>query len=743
MADDDTLVPANAGEVWTRLKQSVASFVDQWLEGEPPPIEPHVPREPEALRRLTLVELVKVDLEKRSRRREWHKPLDAYLREFPELAEAEGPPCDLIYEEYRVRRQVGEQVTREEYLARFPGRAGELRRLLFTAGPDATTQLFASAASIDEIDVDQRVDDFDLLAKLGKGAFASVFLARQRSLGRMVALKVSSDRGHEPQTLAQMDHPNIVRVYDQRLLAERDLRLLYMQYVPGGTLEDVVNYIRTTPVTWRHGGMLLEVIDRNLTDRGESIPTDSRTRQEIAKFSWPQAICWLGARLATALAYAHGQGILHRDLKPANVLLAADGNPKLADFNISFSSKIAGSTPAAYFGGSLAYMSPEQLEACNPAHDRNPDSLDGRSDVFSLGVLLWELLTGQRPFNDDAMVSYSPQSLFGMVDRRRSGPDKVQVAQLADCPTGLIEVLQKCLAVDPDARYASAAEVARQLDLCLQPQVERMLRPPASSWLWLARRHPLVAVIIAGVIPNAIESGLNIAYNIEEIVRQLHSDEVMRVFNEEMMAINSVAYTLGIAIIMKIAWPVLRAVKQHTVAPKPPGDEERPSRCRTLMLGDCVAWTSAIEWIISGVVFPVWMHVELGDASGMKTHHYVHFLASQFLCGTMAATLSFFCVTLVAVRAFCPALVDVRGEDPDLARSLDRLSRWVPYYAYVACAVFPLAMIIMPIVHTESRFAFLVLGIVGLAASAFALLLAREIQRDVAALKTAIGAGDK
>ena len=77
-------------------------------------------------------------------------------------------------------------------------------------------------------------------------------------------------------------------------------------------------------------------------------------------------------QLAQALDYAHQQGVLHRDVKPANVLLSAEGSPKLADFNISFCSQLEGATPAAYFGGSLAYMSPEQLEACNPDHDRKP-----------------------------------------------------------------------------------------------------------------------------------------------------------------------------------------------------------------------------------------------------------------------------------------------------------------------------------------------------------------------------------
>ena len=126
------------------------------------------------------------------------------------------------------------------------------------------------------------------------------------------------------------------------------------------------------------------------------------------------------ARLAGALAHAHQHGVLHRDIKPANVLVGADGHPKLADFNISFS-KLDGATPAAYFGGTLAYMSPEQLEAYDPAQTRQPDELDGRADVYSLGVLLWELLTLKRPFADVSLPEDWSKALPRMVSVRSAG----------------------------------------------------------------------------------------------------------------------------------------------------------------------------------------------------------------------------------------------------------------------------------------------------------------------------------
>ena len=216
--------------------------------------------------------------------------------------------------------------------------------------------------------------------------------------------------------------------------AEQDTRV---QYVPGGTLQPVVQRVQHAAPHQRTGRLLLDVVDGALEQRGELRPSESSVRRKLESWSWPEAVAWLGARLAAALDYAHRKNVLHRDIKPANVLLTAEGQPKLADFNVSFSSKLDGATPAAYFGGSLAYMSPEQLEAANPAHTRDPRELDGRSDVFSLGVMLWELLTGERPFGDEHFSGSWNTTLDGLIERRRQGVSGEMLARLPrDLPPG-------------------------------------------------------------------------------------------------------------------------------------------------------------------------------------------------------------------------------------------------------------------------------------------------------------------
>ena len=143
--------------------------------------------------------------------------------------------------------------------------------------------------------------DFQILKLLGAGGFAKVFLARQTTMQRMVALKVSADSGDEAKTLAQLDHPNIVRVYDVRQLPEQKLRLLSMQYVPGGTLVNVIRFAKQSNYDTLSGEILLQAIDDSLLAASLPKPEESPRRSRLSTSNWFEAVCEIGVQLAEAL----------------------------------------------------------------------------------------------------------------------------------------------------------------------------------------------------------------------------------------------------------------------------------------------------------------------------------------------------------------------------------------------------------------------------------------------------------
>lgn len=734
-----TLTPENASQVWSALSDRVDELISAWeTESEPPSLDRFLPAEPPALRRFMLVELIKVDLEFRYEQAKAPKQLADYLVEFPELAADDGIPCGLIYEEFHIRKRAGEAVDAAAYCKQYPAQARELGQLLCLESRHATTVVLG-ATRPKELDVGDSVDDFDLLTRLGKGAFASVYLARQRSMQRIVALKVSADRGSEPQTMAQLDHPHIVRVYDQRILPDDKLRLLYMQHIPGGTLESVVEVMRRTPLLERSGRTLLLAVDRALERRGESPPIDSHLRERLAGCTWPEVVCWLGARLAGALDYAHQRGVLHRDIKPANVLVAADGSPKLADFNISYSSKLDGVTPAAYFGGSLAYMSPEQLEAYNPAHDRTADELDGRSDIYSLGVMLWELLTGERPWKDQPLDGNWPRTLERMVALRRAGLSQATLRQLPlVMPPCMDQVLARCLAANPEDRFPTGAELARQLELCLQPRTQRLLRPRQRSIQRFLQRQPLWSMLAAGLAPNVLISGVNIVYNHEAFIKYL-SPAAQELFRRvQLLVVNGVCYPLATIILILIALPILKAVWRVQHGGELDSAFAARTRRRVLAYGDLVAVVSAVTWLLSGVIFPLWIRVHEGDSPSAGLQTFLQFLASQALSGLLAATLTFFLLTFVMVRLVYPLLINASVPHADELGGLRNLAWRVWIYFGLAVTVPFLAVIIVSLVQTRLSALIGVLGVVGLFGFILAFVLAHAIRRDLESLAVAV-----
>lgn len=645
-------------------------LVGDWEEGRTPSdLSDYLP-DPAKIRRAALIELVGIDMEYRWLKNDRPKRLTDYCAEYPELLE-EPLPAELLYEEFRLRKQSGENVVAADYLSEFPLQAESFERLFdrdSMAGREDVMLLGLSG--FDEFEIGQHLDDFELVLELGHGAFARVFLARQLSMQRWVALKISRNVGVEPQTLAQLDHPNIVRVFDQRLLEERALRVLFMEYVPGGTLLDVVKLVRVTPQAQRSGQLLLDAIDHTLAKKGEMKPSETSLRSEIAAMSWPETVAWMGMRLADALEYAREHGVLHRDIKPANVLLSVEGIPKLADFNVSSSEEVSTEDAACFVGGSLAYMSPEQLEACSVGA---PGTLDTRSDIYALGVMLWELLTGSRPFLGDG-TGENPPSPKKALEARRRGVDPAAEARLPDdCPPALRRVLVKSLSPERDGRWSGGRKLARQFALCLDRSARNLVDPPEGSprstlWKWA------LPILLAAIgIPNLLAAGYNYYYNKMLIISGL-SPQAQQHLEQVHLVIGVAAFSLGAAAILY--WCRLALTVPHGLRNGQTYSAEvlNKARTATLNVGHRAVVIAFGLWVLAGIAYPVALQIAAG---GIPQRAYVHLMSSLAVCGAVAVAYPFFILTYYSVRCLYPILLshgELRSDDGRDIRSLGRSS---------------------------------------------------------------------
>jgi serine/threonine-protein kinase len=268
-------------------------------------------------------------------------------------------------------------------------------------------------------DVSKTVVDnrYDVVRPLGSGGMGEVYLARDRVLGRDVALKVLRRQyagddefaerfKREALSAASLSHPNIVQVYD-RGETEDGASYIAMEYVPGGTLKERIS---------REGP--LEVADTAA----------------------------LGAQVAEALGAAHERGMVHRDIKPQNVLLTARGEAKVADFGIARAASSATISQTGSVMGTAGYMSPEQAlgEPATP-----------KSDLYSLGVVLYEALTGRLPYTADNPIAVSMKHVNEPLRPPRELNPRI--------PEGMNALVTKLMAKDPQGRYASAGQLADDL----------------------------------------------------------------------------------------------------------------------------------------------------------------------------------------------------------------------------------------------------------------------------------------
>jgi tRNA A-37 threonylcarbamoyl transferase component Bud32 len=260
-----------------------------------------------------------------------------------------------------------------------------------------------------------KIGRFEILEKIGEGAMGTVYRAHDPAIGRVVAIKtfrldsrVSSatrDRiVREARSAGILSHPNIVTIYDVN--ADGETAYIAMEFVDGQGLDAVI--------------------------------------ADAAPFRPAAVLPWLD-QMADALDYAHKRGVIHRDVKPANVLLTRLGQIKLADFGIAKISSAA-STDGNLILGTPGYMSPEQIRG---------DKIDHRTDVFSLGVVIFELLTGQRPFEGDSVVT----TIYKVVNEAPPAAHEL----VSGLPPEIDTVLNKALEKDPDNRHTSCRKLVEAL----------------------------------------------------------------------------------------------------------------------------------------------------------------------------------------------------------------------------------------------------------------------------------------
>jgi serine/threonine protein kinase/Flp pilus assembly protein TadD len=348
---------------------------------------------------------------------------------------------------------------------------------------------------------------YRLCRELGRGAFARVFLAEQAGLaGRPVVLKVSAIEGKEPQALAQMQHTHIVPIYSLHEDRRLGMRAVCMPYLGGSSLARVLEALWQTTTRPTHGRQLVQALQSVQTppwSAGKGVP-DGTGAPAIADLTYIQAVAWLVSRLADGLQHAHERGVLHRDVKPSNVLLAADGQPLLLDFNVAQWDEPE--PDEVILGGTAAYASPEHLEALLRPTPFNLARVDRRSDIYALGIVLYEMLTGANPFAAGCGYSRRRTLLVEMARERGRVTPRLR-ARRPDVPWGLESIVRKCLDPEPAGRYEQAAHLGEDLRRFLDdrplryaPELSRVER--VQKWL---RRHPRLSssgcvAAVAGVL---------------------------------------------------------------------------------------------------------------------------------------------------------------------------------------------------------------------------------------------------
>ncbi len=362
-------------------------------------------------------------------------------------------------------------------------------------------------------DLPERIGDFEILGELGRGGMGVVYRARQCSLNRLVALKVlSSGLGLttkaimrfklEAEAAAKLHHTNIVPIYWTG--EEKRVPYYVMELIDGPSLDRVIKQLRAqadtsgevsgsdtsrdqhvpnwTKETLIHSlpgaGETTTSTDASSLDSSSSLGSDSSYYDNLAKIM---------ADVADALAHAHDQGIIHRDIKPANLLLSSDGRLSINDFGLARMLEQPGMTMTGELMGSPMYMSPEQITA-----GRLP--LDHRTDIYSLGASLYELLTLEPPFPGQQRDQVLSQVIHKDPPKPRSINPQI--------PRDLETICLKAMEKDPDRRYQTTEQMAKDLRCFVNRHAisARRTGPAERAIRWARKNKALTAMVCLTLI---------------------------------------------------------------------------------------------------------------------------------------------------------------------------------------------------------------------------------------------------